>query len=74
MGLGGDCYSKPRISAHFLASRLAHNHLPGIVIYLLHTTACNLVVAVRLAREEAFLWSLAGAKGFSYLLSQSRVV
>jgi hypothetical protein len=27
-----------------------------------------------LAREEAFLWSLAGAKGFSYLLAQSRVV
>jgi hypothetical protein len=24
----------------FLASRLAHNHLPGIVIYLLYTTAC----------------------------------
>jgi hypothetical protein len=24
--------------------------------------------------EEAFLWSLAGAKGFSYLLAQSRVV
>jgi hypothetical protein len=34
----------------------------------------NLVVAVWLAREEAFLWSLAGAKGFSYLLAQSRMV
>jgi hypothetical protein len=29
---------------------------------------------IRLAREEAFLWSLAGAKGFSYLLAQSRAV
>jgi hypothetical protein len=36
-----ECYSKPRISVYFLASRLAHNHLPGIVIYLPISTACN---------------------------------
>jgi hypothetical protein len=41
------CYSKhkiiivsPGLVFSFLASRLAHNHLPGIVIYLLYTTAC----------------------------------
>jgi hypothetical protein len=38
------CYSKPTISVSFLASRLAHNHLPGIVIYLPYTTACNFFI------------------------------
>jgi hypothetical protein len=32
-----------------------------------------LVVSVWLAREEALLWSLAGAKGVSFLQAQSRV-
>jgi hypothetical protein len=31
----------------------------------------NMVVAVRLAKEEAFLWLLAGAKGISFLQAQS---
>jgi hypothetical protein len=33
----------------------------------------SLVVVVRLAREEAIMWSLAGAKGVSFLHDQSRV-
>jgi hypothetical protein len=46
-------------------------HRNGVVFNGSHP---NLVGVVRLVREEAFLWSLAGAKGFSYLLAQRRVV
>ena len=54
-----------------LGAWMLWKHRNGVVFNGSHP---NLVVAVRLAREEAFLWSLAGAKGFSYLLAQSRVV
>jgi hypothetical protein len=54
-----------------LGAWMLWKHRNGVVFNGSHP---NLVVAIRLAREEALLWSLAGAKGFSYLLAQSRVV
>lgn len=39
-----------------------------------HGTPPNLVVAVQLAREEVLLWSLAGAKGISFLQARGPVV
>nr|ACG40372.1 hypothetical protein [Zea mays] len=45
-------------------------HRNGVVF---NGSSPSLVVAVRLAREEALLWSLAGAKGVSFLQAQCRV-
>jgi hypothetical protein len=49
-----------------LGAWMLWKHRNGVVFNGSHP---NLVVAVRLAREEAFLWSLAGIKDFSYLLA-----
>jgi hypothetical protein len=53
-----------------LGAWMLWKHRNGVVF---NGSSPSVVVAVRLAREEALLWSLAGAKGVSFLQAQSHM-